>query len=460
LYEAPGEPAFISMEYVDGPSLWVLRMQQPQQYFSWDFLKPIVKQMCEALDYAHGEKVIHRDLKPANMLLDERQRLRLADFGIAARDFEPSAIDAHRVGASGTLSYMSPQQIAGAAARVTDDIYALGATLYELLTGHPPFYENNIAYQVRNVAPTPLEERLADLEINDPIPTAVAAMIMACLSKDPEKRPQSARAVEDWIGIADGPAREADDFAATVVVAPETGQSIKETHPPLEDDELPGPEPENSRGVSLRLLLGLAVVAVMGWLAWGRFNTNTSNATLTEANAVNNSDSATSNAAAGLIPVVASAASTNGTAASIELGEFNHESGLRLITGIDDGETSPAAIVGKECRHLDSRTRARCYFQILPAFKHSGLMNAKIQVEYYAETRGALQLQFDGAAPRQTLHYTGGGRADFEGGGGWKTATFQVDGALFRGGERGGADFRVSTLCPDVYVRSVTVTLY
>ena len=72
------------MEYVDGPSLWILRSRQPKGFFYWDYLKPIVKQLCEALDYAHSEGVIHRDLKPANMLLDERQRLRLADFGVAA----------------------------------------------------------------------------------------------------------------------------------------------------------------------------------------------------------------------------------------------------------------------------------------------------------------------------------------------------------------------------------------
>ena len=201
LYEAPDEAAFISMEYVDGPSLWTLLSRQPRGFFYWDYLKPIVKQLCEALDYAHNERVIHRDLKPANMLLDERQRLRLADFGVAAWAFASPVNDTERHRTSGTLAYMSPQQIEGKVARVTDDIYAMGATLYELLSGHPPFYQNDIAYQVRNVLATPLSERLADLEVENDVPPAVAAMIMACLSKNPEKRPQSARAVAEWIGL-------------------------------------------------------------------------------------------------------------------------------------------------------------------------------------------------------------------------------------------------------------------
>src|SRR5439155_1460570 len=70
LHEVEAEDPFIAMEYVDGPTLSVLRLQQPDQIFRLTRLAPLVQQLCEALDYAHAENVIHRDLKPSNLMLD------------------------------------------------------------------------------------------------------------------------------------------------------------------------------------------------------------------------------------------------------------------------------------------------------------------------------------------------------------------------------------------------------
>src|SRR5208282_4611557 len=72
--EPSGEAAFISMEYVDGPTLAGLRVAQASRVLSWDYLRPLVRQLCAALDYAHGENVIHRDLKPANVMADGKGR--------------------------------------------------------------------------------------------------------------------------------------------------------------------------------------------------------------------------------------------------------------------------------------------------------------------------------------------------------------------------------------------------
>jgi serine/threonine protein kinase len=194
--------AFISMEYVDGPNLSDLRIEQPGRVFTWRFLEPLVKQLCEALDYAHSEKVIHRDLKPANMMLDSRGRLKLSDFGIAAQVSDSvTRVSMLRHGQSGTITHMSPQQMDGKLPQTTDDIYALGATLYELLTSQAPFFTGDIPYQVRNLLPQPIHERLVDLGIQNDVPKPVAAMIMACLGKAPEQRPQLARAVAEWIGL-------------------------------------------------------------------------------------------------------------------------------------------------------------------------------------------------------------------------------------------------------------------
>ena len=193
--------AFISMEFVDGANLSDLRLEQPDRVFGWDFLQPLVRQLCEALDYAHSEKVIHRDLKPGNLMLDFRGRLKLADFGIAAQVSDSVSRISLRHAQSGTVTFMSPQQMDGKLPQVSDDIYALGATLYELLTSKPPFFTGDIAHQVRNFLPQPLEERLQELGIRNDVPRPVAALIMARLGKSPEQRPSGARAVAEWIGI-------------------------------------------------------------------------------------------------------------------------------------------------------------------------------------------------------------------------------------------------------------------
>jgi streptogramin lyase len=201
LHEDPDGTAFIVMEYVDGPTLAALRLEQPNRVCEWNFLRPLLEQLCAALDYAHREKVIHRDLKPANMMVDGKGRLKLADFGIAAVASDSMSRVFAKHSTSGTLLYMSPQQLAGRRPQATDDIYALGATLYELLTGKPPFYTGDITHQVLHEPPEPMEERLAALEIQNEIPPDAAALIMACLGKEPGQRPQSALAVAEWIGL-------------------------------------------------------------------------------------------------------------------------------------------------------------------------------------------------------------------------------------------------------------------
>lgn len=191
LYEAPNEDAFISMEYIEGRNLSDLRLDSAKRVFSWEFLKPLVEQLCAGLDYAHGERIIHCDLKPANLMLDGKGRLKLADFGIA-RNVSDCITRNSLNQTSGTLLYMSPQQMEGDVPRVTDDIYALGATLYELLTGKPPFYTGDIMHQVRIVSPRPMQERLKELGLTNEIPAEIEQIIMACLSKNADHRPQSA----------------------------------------------------------------------------------------------------------------------------------------------------------------------------------------------------------------------------------------------------------------------------
>jgi len=185
LHEDPDGTAFIVMEYVDGPTLAALRVQQPSlalprepnvpQYrrastlrleqrsglLSWDYLRPLLAQLCAALDYAHEEKVIHRDLKPANLMVDSRGRLKLADFGIAAVASDSMSRISVRHSTSGTLPYMSPQQTMGEKAVPGDDIYSIGATIFDLLTGEPPFFRGAIRDQTLLKTPPTMTARRA-----------------------------------------------------------------------------------------------------------------------------------------------------------------------------------------------------------------------------------------------------------------------------------------------------------
>ncbi len=201
-HQQPDGVAFISMEYVDGTTLSGGRLQQEKQVFAWEQLAPLVKQLCATLEYAHGEGVIHRDLKPANVMLDRRGRVKLADFGIAAVVSDSLSRVSVRSSTGGTLAYMSPQQLRGQRPTVADDVYALGASLYELLTGRPPFYTGDLTHQVLHEPVVPLDERALELGVDNPVPEQVAALVMACLAKDPTQRPATAHVVLDWIGSA------------------------------------------------------------------------------------------------------------------------------------------------------------------------------------------------------------------------------------------------------------------
>jgi serine/threonine protein kinase len=237
--------AFISMEFVDGPNLSELRLEKTDRVLPWSFLEPLVRQLCEALNYAHRENIIHRDLKPANMMLDGRGRLKLADFGIAATVSDSvSRVSMARHGWSGTVSYMSPQQLNGQLPQVTDDIYSLGSTLYELLTSRAPFFTGDIAHQVRTVMPQPVEKRLAQLRINNPIPSAVGAAIMACLAKDPEQRPRSAPAAAEQLGLkATPPAPEYPAVAPPVPTPQRLSAEIVQNGSPHTTEVPPARQP-------------------------------------------------------------------------------------------------------------------------------------------------------------------------------------------------------------------------
>ena len=156
----------ISMEYVDGDTLSNLRADKPRKVFEPDELTDWTSQLCDALDYAHNHaRIVHRDLKPANLMVNQRGDLKVADFGIARSLSDSVSKVTMQHGKSGTLVYMSPQQLDGERGTHLDDVYSLGASVYELLTSKPPFYSGNVDRQIREKIPPPMTQRRKELEV-------------------------------------------------------------------------------------------------------------------------------------------------------------------------------------------------------------------------------------------------------------------------------------------------------
>lgn len=134
-----GDTAYIAIEFVNGPTLQKLMSSGaallPQQCLS------ILSQTAAALDYAHGKAIVHRDIKPSNIMLDENGAAKVTDFGVA-RIISTNLTQSG--GLLGTPSYMSPEQVAGAAVEGSSDQFALAAVAYELLTGKKPFEHDSL----------------------------------------------------------------------------------------------------------------------------------------------------------------------------------------------------------------------------------------------------------------------------------------------------------------------------
>jgi TolB-like protein/Tfp pilus assembly protein PilF/predicted Ser/Thr protein kinase len=155
----------------------------------------LIAKLARAVSYAHEHGILHRDIKPGNILLDAKGEPHLTDFGLA-RLVETESTVTRTMEVLGTPSYMAPEQAVGNNAGVTSatDIYGLGAVLYQLLTGHPPFAGGTTYETVRLVLDTePRQPRL----LNPKVDRDLATICLKCLDKDQERRYSSALALAD-----------------------------------------------------------------------------------------------------------------------------------------------------------------------------------------------------------------------------------------------------------------------
>jgi serine/threonine protein kinase len=194
--ETNGRP-FIVMEYVAGKTLAECGRLAP------DRVVELGLQACAGLQHAHDAGLVHRDVKPGNLLLRDDGVLKVVDFGIAR------AAETTRLTQAGTLlgtaAYLAPEQIAGEDASTASDVYSLGAVLYELLTGRPPFAFSSLAElaaKQRDGVIVPVRELASS------VPSELEAAVMHALARGPKFRPGSvAELGQELAGSAETPTR-------------------------------------------------------------------------------------------------------------------------------------------------------------------------------------------------------------------------------------------------------------
>jgi eukaryotic-like serine/threonine-protein kinase len=184
IYDAgdDGDISYIAMELLSGNDL--------KDYTTKEKLRPVeetletIAKVSDALDYAHTQNVVHRDIKPANIMRLKNGEIKVTDFGIARITSQSKTATGTVMG---TPSYMSPEQLAGAKVDGRADLFSLGVTMYELLTGEKPFTGETVAtlmFRIANAEHPRIETARADL------PPGIAAIIDKALAKNPDQRYQ------------------------------------------------------------------------------------------------------------------------------------------------------------------------------------------------------------------------------------------------------------------------------
>jgi serine/threonine-protein kinase len=223
------EVAYIAMELLEGEDL--KKYTEKANLLPMPRVIEMMAQVASGLDYAHKQGVVHRDIKPGNVMLLKNGTLRITDFGIA----RIQATSKTATGAVlGTPAYMSPEQVNGKKVDGRADIFSLGVTLFELLTGDKPFHADSIAallYQIANIDHPDVRE------FNKKVPLSVVRIINKALAKDAAQRYQTAGQMEEdlrnclksW-GSTETPA----PVSATLTSVPAPEETLKKA--PVNED--------------------------------------------------------------------------------------------------------------------------------------------------------------------------------------------------------------------------------
>ena len=213
----PDRGCFIVMEFIDGADLTSIAGRREGRRLAVTEVVALAKGVAAALDYAHSKKIVHRDIKPKNIMLSRDGVVKVTDFGIARRLVEATL----QTRVVGTLPYMAPEVLRGRPPSPATDIYALAATLYELLAGHPPFHKGDIYAQILNEPPPPIPDLSKELNY----------VLIRGLAKSPQKRYASAGALYEALAAT---TQQKGDLAALTMAIPKRSlKAVKEV--PTED---------------------------------------------------------------------------------------------------------------------------------------------------------------------------------------------------------------------------------
>ncbi|MGB9052527.1 MAG: protein kinase, partial [Pseudolabrys sp.] len=234
---------YFSMKFVEGGQLDEVTRREPMPIRR---AVELIAKVARTVHYAHEHGILHRDIKPGNILLDVKGEPHLTDFGLA-RLVESESSVTHTLDILGTPSYMAPEQAVGNNTAVGNatDVYGIGAVLYQLLTGHPPFAGGATYETIRLLLDTePRQPR----QLNPKIDRDLSTICLKCLEKDPKRRYSSALALADdlerWLKHEPIRARHTGIFAR--------GRKWVQRNP--------------ARALSAGSLVALA--AASGWIIW------------------------------------------------------------------------------------------------------------------------------------------------------------------------------------------------
>jgi len=171
---------FIAMEYIEGHSLKEKISSGP---IGIDEALDIIGQISEGLREAHANGIVHRDIKPANIMLTKRNQAKIMDFGLAKLEWGVELTKTATI--MGTVAYMSPEQAKGEKVDLRTDIWALGAVLYEMLSGERPFESNRdqaVIYSILEEDPKSISKMRKN------VPSELDHLVLKCLEKNPNNR--------------------------------------------------------------------------------------------------------------------------------------------------------------------------------------------------------------------------------------------------------------------------------
>ncbi len=256
-----GGQYFIVMEYVDGTTLHHI-IKQSKGPLPLEQIGKIFHQVLDAVGYAHSLGIVHRDIKPSNIMINKRGEVKITDFGIArilGENFE-TTLTVTGMGL-GSPYYMSPEQVLASKKHpitAASDIYSLGITLYQMLTGKLPFSEGGSLYtimqaHVKDAPPPPSQFRPS-------LPTAIEKLVLKAIEKRPEDRWPSCGEFKDALAVAIAQGARAEESLTEPIYERPTETA----------SEMPTPKPDVSPprksafGPALLILLLIAGIAIAG----------------------------------------------------------------------------------------------------------------------------------------------------------------------------------------------------